>query len=298
MRPLQIYTAVDAIARAGSIRQAAEQLAISPSALNRQILGLEADLGLEMFDRLPGGVRLSTAGEIYIKAFREHLSELKRVESQLADLSGQRSGTVRIGAGPELSATFLPREVGAYQQDYPLVNFCMETVAYDRLAERVANGELDIGVAVEPVLSPGLIAMATEEIKIVAVSSAQAPDAAPPLMFSDLAQRPLVVPTKSSGLRNSIDAAFAGRRISPHFLIETDAPVTPDLMLDPEALWIVVKRNIDPTSIQNAGLSVWPIAPETFKTITAQIIHREHRTLPVTVNGVLGALTQGLSEPA
>ncbi len=50
------------VARAGSIRKAAGVLNVAASALNRQILNLEAQLGSPLFDRLPGGMRLTVAG--------------------------------------------------------------------------------------------------------------------------------------------------------------------------------------------------------------------------------------------
>jgi len=59
MRHLQTYRFVDAVARAGSIRGAAESLAITPSALNRRILALEDDLGVAVFERLTRAPRAS-----------------------------------------------------------------------------------------------------------------------------------------------------------------------------------------------------------------------------------------------
>jgi len=294
MRHIQIYTAIDTIARTGSIRSAAEVLAISPSALNRQVLGIEDDIGVLLFDRLSGGVRLSTAGEIYIRCFRDHLADLKRVESQIADLSGQRTGSVRIAVGPELSSGMLVRQIGAYQQDFPKVKFCSEVARYDTLTEVVLSGDADIGLAVEPVLAPGVVTVATEEVDVVAVGHRE-PRAAKTLGFGDLAQCPLIVPTQASGLRNTIDAGFAGRRMTPHYLIETDIAPTPRLMRNSEALWIVVEKNIEPEELTSNGLCATPIRPGTFRPARAQIFHRDHRSLPVAVNGIMSSLAQTLA---
>ena len=53
--------------RVGSIRKAAAELNVAASALNRQILKLEADLGTPLFDRLPGGMRLTVAGDLLLR---------------------------------------------------------------------------------------------------------------------------------------------------------------------------------------------------------------------------------------
>ena len=52
----------DAVRKAGSIREAARQLNVASSAVNRQILKLEAEIGTPLFARLPGGLKLSSAG--------------------------------------------------------------------------------------------------------------------------------------------------------------------------------------------------------------------------------------------
>src|ERR1700686_1600598 len=62
LRPPRLLTYVDAVARHGSVRKAADALNVASSALNRQILDLELDLGSALFERLPRGVRLTAAG--------------------------------------------------------------------------------------------------------------------------------------------------------------------------------------------------------------------------------------------
>ena len=54
-RQLAPLTFIEAIARAGSIRKAAETLSITSTALNRRVLALEDELGVQIFERLPRG---------------------------------------------------------------------------------------------------------------------------------------------------------------------------------------------------------------------------------------------------
>ena len=67
MRALVNLEYVDAIARSGSIRRAADVLSITPSALHRRLLSIEDELEVQIFERLPRGVRLNAAGEILIQ---------------------------------------------------------------------------------------------------------------------------------------------------------------------------------------------------------------------------------------
>jgi len=79
---------LDTVARVGSIRKAAEQLAITSSALNRRIIAMEKDLGVPLFDRVAKGVRLNAAGELVIHHIRTQLADMDRVKSQIHDLQG------------------------------------------------------------------------------------------------------------------------------------------------------------------------------------------------------------------
>ncbi len=58
------------VARNGSLRKAAEQLHVSASAINRQILQAEEELGIRLFERLPDGMRLTSAGELLLDDVR------------------------------------------------------------------------------------------------------------------------------------------------------------------------------------------------------------------------------------
>jgi molybdenum-dependent DNA-binding transcriptional regulator ModE len=70
LQPPRLYLILDTVARAGSIRKAADRLRIASTALNRSILNVEKELGTPLFERLPRGVRLTAAGEVLIATIR------------------------------------------------------------------------------------------------------------------------------------------------------------------------------------------------------------------------------------
>jgi DNA-binding transcriptional LysR family regulator len=123
MHTLQPLQFVDAIARAGSIRKAAEGLAITSTALNRRLLALEEELGVPIFERLPRGVRLSTAGELLIHHLRSQAADFEKLKGQLADLRGERRGHVSIACSQAFLPYFLPEQIGRYRREHPGVSF-------------------------------------------------------------------------------------------------------------------------------------------------------------------------------
>jgi DNA-binding transcriptional LysR family regulator len=134
IRPPRILTYVDAIARHGSIRKASEVLHIASSALNRRILDLEKELGTDLFERLPRGVRLTAAGELFIGYVRRSLADLDLVGSQIEHLRGLVRGQVRIAAA-ESMADVLPHAIMQFHAKHPGVQF---HVRIDSPAELVA----------------------------------------------------------------------------------------------------------------------------------------------------------------
>ncbi len=123
IRPPRIFSYLDAAARHGSIRRAAEALHIASSALNRRILDLEEELGTTLFERLPRGVRLTAAGELFVDYVRRNLSALELVGSQIEHLRGLVRGQVRVAAAESLAGDLLPRAIAEFQSNHPGVRF-------------------------------------------------------------------------------------------------------------------------------------------------------------------------------
>jgi DNA-binding transcriptional LysR family regulator len=114
---------LDQVARVGSIRRAAEKLNIASSAVNRQILKLEAEIGVPIFERRGNGVRLTPAGEQLLRHTRNTLAEWRRTRSEISSISGDIRGEVRITAIPSLLVRVVPRAIEAIAARYPNISF-------------------------------------------------------------------------------------------------------------------------------------------------------------------------------
>jgi DNA-binding transcriptional LysR family regulator len=136
----------EAVAHAGSIRKAAEQLNIAASAINRQILKLEDQLGATLFERLPSGLRLTAAGELVLRHVGATLHEFDRLRAELDQLHGVPSGVVRIVSLDSLFVHLLPRVIVSFHRAHPAVRYVVEAADPHLIAARVAEGEADIGI--------------------------------------------------------------------------------------------------------------------------------------------------------
>jgi len=134
------------VARAGSIRKASEELHVASSAISRQILKLEEELGTSLFERQPNGLRLTRAGEIVLSHARNTLHDFDIMKGALGDLEGKKTGRVRIACLDSLAIQFLPERVMAFNRKHPAVDFYIRSDNYSQIFGFVADGEVDIGL--------------------------------------------------------------------------------------------------------------------------------------------------------
>lgn len=221
---------VDEIARAGSIRRAAESLSITPSALNRRLLAVEDELNVQIFERLPRGVRLNAAGELLIQHIRAQMSDFERLRSQIADLSGVRRGQVAIACSQALLPFFLPHQIAKYRTQYPTVQFCV--LPRDRAVAEVALSDFsaDLALVFEPISMADFQPIISVRQTIRAVMDRNHPLASKDtLKLRDCLQYPLALPTKPYGVRLLFDQAHA--RLN-QALARLNVQVTPALESD------------------------------------------------------------------
>lgn len=221
LTPLQY---IDAIARAGSIRKAAETLAITSTALNRRLLSLEEELGVDIFERLPRGVRLSTAGELLIAHIRDQISDFEKLKSQIADLSGERRGHVAIACSQALLPYFLPEQISRYRKDHPAVTFGVSL--RDRAAAEQSLVEMtsDIAVIFEPVRLREIQVLISVRQPLHAVMARNHPLAGrETIRLRDCAAFPIGLPTAQYGVRHLIDTALLRSSVDLPIALESDS---------------------------------------------------------------------------
>jgi DNA-binding transcriptional LysR family regulator len=114
---------LDSVARLGSIRRAAESLNVASSAVNRQILKLEAEIGATLFERRGNGVRLTAAGEYMLRHSRATLVDWNKTRAEISALAGDIRGEVRLISIPSLLVSVIPGAIGAIAARHPNISF-------------------------------------------------------------------------------------------------------------------------------------------------------------------------------
>ncbi len=297
MRHLQSFKYVKTITEAGSIRGAAENLAISPSALNRHIQTLEHDLGFQIFDRLTQGVRLSVEGELFFRYAQRQLAGFEKLQGQISDIKGLRTGRVRIGMSADLGQKFIHRQIAAYQTVYPQVSFSLRIVEQECLDQVFEFNQIDVALFYQPNLSRNLQVIHAVETPIHAALPVGAPLRDPQaLRLHELIDHPVVMPSGGTELRRKLDGACEKNGFELRTVLECSDPL-PHLsatMQSRIAFWLPFAEDWD--DFQLRGYKLVPMSARELLTGYVNIVASAQNLMSVAAQKFTEQLVVSLEE--
>ena len=301
MRFLQPLVYVDAIARAGSIRRAAETLAITSTALNRRVLALEEELGAPLFERLPGGVRLSAAGELFVHHARRELAEMKRLKVRIDDLSGERRGHVAVGCGQALMHSRMPSLIARYREDHPAVTFGVSICTRENASVVLESFAVDLAVVFEPVGTDAVETIARLAQPVRLVCRHDHPLAGPgdaPVRLDDCFDWPMALPTTGNGVRHLLErrASRLGRALP--LAIESDSVLfLQRVLLDGDAISFQIPVGLDERGL-DGRLVHRGLGERDLPVGEVRVMQLKGRTLPVPAARFAERLREACAERA
>lgn len=199
----------DAVVRAGSIRRASERLNISPSAIDRHILLMEENLGVQLFERMPQGLRLTAAGEVLITHVRRWRRELRHARAQIDDLRGLRRGEVTI-ALVEGVADFVAAPLVEFRTRYPGIDHSIQVAGAQGVVDLILEGRAELGLTFNP---PSVSTVRLERTLVYQLGAIVPPGhalaARGEVGFAECADHGLVIPDETISLRAVLDTMWA-----------------------------------------------------------------------------------------
>jgi DNA-binding transcriptional LysR family regulator len=135
---------VDQVARSGSVHGAAKELHVAASAVNRQVLRLERELGVPLFERMPRGMRLTPSGDAIVTLARRWRNDERRVAAEIRQMQGIHQGHVRLAAMDSHSTSVLPRLVERLAVEHPRISLSIELGSSDDAVAALLGGKADV----------------------------------------------------------------------------------------------------------------------------------------------------------
>ena len=221
---LRVFRHIDEVARCGSIRKAAEALFLTPSALDRRIQDLEAELGTALFERHARGMRLTSAGEIFLHHARAQRADFERVRSEIEQLKGLQRGTVSIVASQAMAHTLLPAVINRFSQQHPGVVFSVTVADHAVVIKALREFQADLGLVYNMPVAADITPLVQIDQALCAVMAHDHPLAGQATVkMSECLQYPTAMPDSSLGGRLLLDRFFARSSLKPRVVLESNS---------------------------------------------------------------------------
>ena len=268
----------DEVARLGSIRKAAEHLDVAPSAVNKQILKLEDQLGERLFERHARGLRLTRAGELLVYNVRRWQTDYGSVRTQIGESARFGGGHVTLAVVEGSASGLVGGIVKSFIRGHADVALTIEVAPSDEVVRRVRNGDVDLGLSFNPPPHPSLRVEAVARFRVGAVV---APDHAlarrTSISVATCLDHPLIVPDGSLMLRTVVDALMTPHhaRFAPQFTCNSIGVIK---SLTKLGLGIGLLTELDVMTETDAGDLVYvafdgPVPPSTLSLFVAANRH-------------------------
>ena len=133
-----------------NITKAAQLLHVTQPTLSRQLMQLEDELGVKLFERSNHSIVLTSDGLLLKRRAQEIVSLAEKTKRELMT-EKELSGEIEIGSGEFKSFSLLADVIAAFSEKHPGVRFHLNSGNADTIKERLENGGLDIGLLADPV---------------------------------------------------------------------------------------------------------------------------------------------------
>lgn len=284
------------VARSGSLRRAAEELHVSASAINRQILLAEQQCEAPLFERLPQGLRLTAAGEYLLNDLQRWQKDHERLLERFAELRGAKRGHVTIALIEALGEGLLPATLARLRPQHPNLSFDLRVLPNSQIAQQLLALEVDIGLLLDPHLQRELDCRASIQFPIGLVTR---PDhflaGKPDLKLSDLVGLRQILPAATlriAELTRDMTGVNAGTPVE--HITSNNIRLIRSLLASGDEIAILSQLDVL-ADLQGGKLVFTPIGGGHLKPLTLGVVVAPHRQLSRAAQAVLAALTEELS---
>ncbi|MEV1019918.1 LysR family transcriptional regulator [Streptomyces sp. NPDC050264] len=248
-----------AVADELSFTRAAQRVYAAQSTVSAGVRALERELGTALFERDQRGVRITAAGQAVLPALRA-LADAEARARTAADPRGELRGELRIGVFSSVSYLAIPRVIGAFHREHPLVDLQLRASPSGsaELADAVRRGRLDLSLYGLPAASaPGLAVhrLATTPYAVVLATDHELASREG-LSLKDLAGERFVDAPAGFGNRDVLDAALSARGVVRHVRAEvTETSSIPVFVANGLGIALLPELLIPPSE----GIAVVPL---------------------------------------
>ncbi|WP_418871501.1 LysR family transcriptional regulator [Selenomonas bovis] len=213
--------------RLRNITRAAERLRVSQPNITVAIKKLEAELGIQLFDRSQKQLALTPEGAVFLNRIELALRNIQDAVLEVNDYKQLQKGTIKIGIPPMMGAYLFPKIFSSFQKKYSHLDIYLHEEGSMSIREQLERDELDFGIIIISGASHNLQLLPMTTSQIVACVPENSPLAAKDrLTKEDIAAANVIMLKEGSFLRQTILGKLKEQSITPNIVLESNQVVT------------------------------------------------------------------------
>lgn len=278
--------------RLGSVRAAADHLAVNASVVSRQIAHLEKDLGLLLIERLGRGVRATEAGELLAQRFRQWSADRADTLAKLQEIQGLKRGHVDIISGEGFVSDLISGPLNRFWQRHPNLTMSVEVAGTNDVIRGVAEDRYHIGLVYNAPPDPRLrtAAASRQPICLVAAPGHALARRGGPVTLRDAADEPVAQLHARYGVRQIVAMAEMAEKVSLVPALTTGSIyVLREFAKTGRGITFLPAFSVA-ADIADGALVAVPVDNPLLSTVEAKVITRLGRQLPSAAAQLLRAL--------
>ena len=213
-----------AVADCGSFAKASERLHISQPAISAQIAQLETELNAELLVRHARGVRLTTAGSIFLDHGRDILARLQQARAAVAESAGEVSGSVTVAMITTIANVVAAPLMERAKQIYPKLDLKIFEALSGEISAWHADGRFDLSIVYLPEAHSveNAVPFLEESLYLLGPIDEMRPQGLP-VAFEDLQKLPIHHTSRIHACRLLLDSASAKEGVALNIVAEIDS---------------------------------------------------------------------------
>lgn len=282
------------ISQTGSFNRAAERLYLTQPSVTARIQALEKELGQQLFERKPRGVRLTDAGRALLPHAERVLQDIRKARQAVVDLMSATGGTLSVGCALTTSTYTLPQILDLYKSTYPQVEIMVRTGRSQHIQQLVLDDTVQMGLVHAPINPhPEINAIPLYEEEIVLVAHPQHPLAKEEKVAADrLASEPFITPDRSSGYWTLVEQFWASAGLMPRVTMELDSIEATKRMVMHSLGITMLPKSCVVQEAEAGELVIIPLAGASNLTRQTLLIHHRGKIWSGLARAFLGILEQ------
>ncbi|MDQ6837594.1 MAG: LysR substrate-binding domain-containing protein [Actinomycetota bacterium] len=205
------------VADTGSVREAAQRLVVSQSAVSSVLAALAGELGVRLVERDGRGLRITEAGEVLAGYGRRILGLWEEARVATVAKADPEHGRLRLAVVTTAGEHVVPPLLAAFRSKHPTVEVTLEVGNRSRVQELLTQGGADLGVGGRPPIGGQLVSLAYSDNELVVISAPTegGVDSIRPVTVARLAAQTWLVREPGSGTASTADELLAELGINP-----------------------------------------------------------------------------------